>query len=252
MKDAKDNFSEQSAGYAKFRPVYPSELYTEVLKHVKVRNACWDCATGNGQIASELSPHFEQVFATDISTQQLEKAPKIRNVEYLQCRSEDTPFKDETVDLTIVGQAVHWFDHQHFNKEVLRVSKPDSVIALVGYGLMYSDGAFNSALKPFYEDVLGDYWDPERKHIDSAYSSIPFPFDALGIEKDFSIDVEWSLDQMEGYLNTWSSVRKYIRQNNSNPVTPFIDSLQQNGVWKPEEVKTVRFPLFVKLGRVKA
>ena len=250
MKDAKDNFSEQSQGYAKFRPDYPNELYEEILKHVIGRQTCWDCATGNGQIATVLANRFEQVFATDISKQQLEKAPQLDNVKYIECRSENTPFQDDSIDLTIVGQAVHWFDHEHFNREVLRVSKPNGILALIGYGLMYSDEPFNTALKPFYEDVLGEYWDPERKHIDSGYGSLPFPFERIEIDTIFSINVEWSLNQMDGYLNTWSSVRKFIHQNDSNPVTPFIDSLVQTAVWKREELKTVRFPLFVKLGRV--
>ena len=251
MKETKDNFSEQSAGYAKFRPVYPKQLYLEVLSHVNGRETCWDCATGNGQIATFMSNHFNQVYATDISKQQLDKAPAFENVDYMGCRSEKTPFQDSCIDLTIVGQAVHWFDHEHFNKEVRRVSRPKAIVALIGYGLMYSDEDFNQALNTFYVHTIGEYWDPERKHIDSSYKSIPFPFEKIEFDKKYSIVVEGSLDQMNGYLNTWSSVQKYIRENGSNPVQPFVESLTKSGVWKPDEIKKVRFPLFVKLGRVK-
>ena len=78
MKNVKDNFSVQSEGYSKFRPVYPNELYKEILKHVSQFESCWDCATGNGQMAIELAPHFESIQATDISMDQLNKAPNVQ------------------------------------------------------------------------------------------------------------------------------------------------------------------------------
>ncbi|MEJ7736548.1 MAG: hypothetical protein WKF97_03900 [Chitinophagaceae bacterium] len=48
---AKDLFSQQSSLYVKYRPVYPSTLYSFILDHVINRNCAWDCATGNGQAA---------------------------------------------------------------------------------------------------------------------------------------------------------------------------------------------------------
>lgn len=251
MKEAKDNFSEQSTAYAKFRPTYPPELFEEILKHVGARRVCWDCATGNGQIAQVMANHFEMVFATDISSDQLKNAPSIDNVKYTKCRSEKTLFEANSIDLIMVGQAVHWFDHQHFNKEVVRVSKPNAIVSLIGYGLMFTKDGFDAELKTFYKNDIGQYWDPERKHIDSGYSSIPFPFEQIDMKKEFSIDVEWTLEQMRGYLNTWSSVRKYIRVNGKNPVTPFISSIVEDGIWKVNESKKLHFPLFVKLGIVR-
>ncbi|MCB0754160.1 MAG: class I SAM-dependent methyltransferase [Flavobacteriales bacterium] len=250
MKEPIDNFSEQSAGYLKFRPIYPNGLFQEVLSHVSERGLCWDCATGNGQIAAVLSEDFEEVYASDISSEQLEHAPKLTNIKYWKCRAEETPFNDNSFDLTIVGQAVHWFDHDHFNLEVRRVSKPRALVVLIGYGLMFADESFNSALTSFYEGTIGDYWDPKRKHIDSGYATIPFPFKEIELDRKFSIDVRWSLDQLQGYLGTWSSVRKFIRENDSDPVKPFIDELRSSGVWTSTEIKEVSFPLFVKIGRV--
>lgn len=250
MKETKDNFSEQAAGYAKFRPVYPTELYDAVLQHVNERGTCWDCATGNGQIATVMSKEFTQVIATDISEKQLQNAPRIPNVVYRVSRAEASGLDNNAVDLTMVGQAVHWFDHEHVNKELVRVSKPNAVVAFIGYGLMYADANFNSALSTFYTDVVGPYWDPERRHIDSGYASIPFPFDPIELGSTFSIDVTWSLSALEGYLKTWSSVRRYIRQHGTDPVDPFIQSLVANNVWTSNEKKAVSFPLFVKVGSV--
>ena len=250
MKEVKDNFSVQSDGYSRFRPVYPLSLYREILSHVSSFQHCWDCATGNGQIASVMADRFEKVSATDISQQQLDRAPSLPRTTFFECRAESTPFEDDSFDLITVGQAVHWFDLDAFNKEVARVGKNGSVICIIGYGLMYAEKAFDVALTEFYCGVIGKYWDPERKHIDSQYGTIPFPFEEIPLTRDFSIDVSWNLAQLEGYLNTWSSVNRYIEQLGDNPVTPFINNLRTLGIWRDDEVKEVHFPLFVKLGRI--
>ena len=70
----KDLFSSQAKLYATFRPHYPDELFQFIIRHVPQRNMAWDCATGNGQVAQHLSPHFKKIIATDISHQQLENA----------------------------------------------------------------------------------------------------------------------------------------------------------------------------------
>lgn len=250
MKQVKDNFSVQSEGYSKFRPVYPQELYHEILSHVRNMDFCWDCATGNGQIASALAEKFNSVIGSDISDNQLQNAALAPNISYVNCRAEKTPFDENSFDLITVGQAIHWFDFDAFNAEVKRVAKPNAVIAIIGYGLMYVNEAFDSKLLEFYHGTIGDYWDPERKHIDSHYDSVPFPFEQIPLSKEFSIDVRWNLNQLQGYLGTWSSVNKYIRQNGVDPVAPFIDSLTSSGIWTKEAEFEVHFPLFVKLGRV--
>jgi hypothetical protein len=115
---------------------------------------------------------------------------------------------------------------------------------------MFVDTLFDEHLMKFYEDTIGSYWDPERKHIDSHYQSIPFPFERIDLSKEFSIDVHWNLPQLEGYLGTWSSVNRYIKQNGQDPVAPFIAELIESGIWLSNQTKEVHFPLFVKLGRV--
>ncbi|MBI1288568.1 MAG: methyltransferase domain-containing protein [Flavobacteriales bacterium] len=250
MKQVKDNFSKQSVGYSRFRPVYPKALYEDILSPVQNFDSCWDCATGNGQIAAIMAEHFNEVVGSDISQNQLQNAVQRPNIRYVNCRAEETPFQENSFDLITVGQAIHWFDFEAFNREVQRVSRPNGVIAIIGYGLMFANDAFDQQLFKFYNGTIGSYWDPERKHIDSHYASVPFPFKTIPLQREYSIDVKWNLAQLEGYLNTWSSVNRYIGQHAENPVETFIRSLRENGIWTEEETLEVHFPLFVKLGRV--
>ena len=70
----KDNFSTQSELYAKYRPQYPGALFDHIASFVKEKKLAWDCGTGNGQVALELSKYFKEVHATDISEKQIQNA----------------------------------------------------------------------------------------------------------------------------------------------------------------------------------
>ncbi len=132
MNQGKDLFSAQSKQYASFRPTYPKELYDFILSHVKNRSIAWDCGCGNGQVANDLSPYFEKIFATDLSAKQIENAVAAPNIKYFISKAEQTSFPDKSFDVITVGQAIHWFDFPAFYNEVKRVSKPDAVLAVWG------------------------------------------------------------------------------------------------------------------------
>src|SRR5688572_2580381 len=104
----KDLFSSQSKAYAAFRPTYPAELYEFIFRNTKNFVLAWDCATGNGQVAQDLSKRFKKVYATDISQQQLDEAFKVTNIQYSVSKAEQTNFPDSSFDLITVGQALHW------------------------------------------------------------------------------------------------------------------------------------------------
>ncbi|MEO1053640.1 MAG: class I SAM-dependent methyltransferase [Bacteroidota bacterium] len=244
----KDNFSQQASIYAQYRPSYPSTLYETILKEVKGFSKAWDCATGNGQAAKVLAQHFEKVYATDISQKQLDHAPEDKRIEYLISPAEQTPFEDDQFDLVTVAQAVHWFDHERFNQEVQRVAKPGAVVAVWGYELLRISPEIDAVVDQFYTNVVGEYWDPERVYIDEHYHTIPFPF-ADRVYKTFEYQAEWTVDILEGYLNTWSAVQKFIRENGYNPVDHTITLAKT--IWKPGERKGIRIPIFMKMGQVK-
>ena len=249
MKKIEDKFSIQSKAYKKYRPKYPAALYTEILNLVENKTACWDCGTGNGQVALQLSKHFEKVYATDISQKQIDLAEKRDNIFYTVGRGEETAFEDNSFDLITVAQAIHWFDFTAFNQEVKRVAKNGAIISIWGYGLLRIEKEIDALMDEFYHNIMGQYWDPERRHVDNAYVWIDFDFEELKINHELSIQVNWSMEHLEGYLNSWSSIQNYKAENTGeNPVYRFIDSIRK--YWKADEVKTVIFPIFMRIGRI--
>ena len=87
----KDNFSKQSDLYSRFRPGYPRLLFDFLLPLVPDKKTAWDCGTGNGQVAVKLSLYFDEVYATDLSSAQIENADKKQNIFYYNA-AERAPF----------------------------------------------------------------------------------------------------------------------------------------------------------------
>ncbi|MDT0646572.1 methyltransferase domain-containing protein [Zunongwangia sp. F260] len=240
----KDNFSTKSADYAKFRPVYPQEVYDFIEKQLPQKQKAWDCGTGNGQVAAELAKFFEKVSATDISEQQLSHAPKMPNIDYSGQPAESTNFPDDHFDLVTVAQAIHWFKFNEFYKEVKRVLKPGAIIAIFGYGLFKSNPETNKVIDHFYRNIIGEYWDPERRYLDEEYKTIPFPFKEIKTPK-ISLQLHWSYDQLIGYLKTWSAVKHYEKANGRNPVDLIAEDLKQAFGENGE----ITYPILFRMGK---
>ena len=242
----KDNFSTKSDEYARFRPGYPEEAYSFIRKQLLGREKAWDCATGNGQVAARLAEFFSDVYATDISVPQLMNAADRPNIHYSKQRAKKTSFPDGFFDLVTVAQAIHWFDFERFYKEVRRTLKPEGFIAVMGYGLFQSNDATNLVIDHFYREIIGSYWDEERRYLDEEYKTIPFPFEEIETP-EFHHEMDWSLERVVGYLKTWSAVKHYEKENSENPVDLIYEALEKSF---GERGKVV-FPVLFRMGRNK-
>eukprot|EP01102_Stenamoeba_stenopodia_P000297 TRINITY_DN10277_c0_g1_i1.p1 TRINITY_DN10277_c0_g1~~TRINITY_DN10277_c0_g1_i1.p1 ORF type:complete len:270 (+),score=47.24 TRINITY_DN10277_c0_g1_i1:210-1019(+) len=259
----KDLFSIQSADYAIYRPRYPQALFNYLLSLVPDRKVAWDCATGNGQVAVALAEHFEHVEATDLSQSQLDHAAKHSRVRYSTSTAEKTPewFEDNGFSLVTVAQALHWFDLGAFWSTVKRVLKPNGIIAVWCYSTLtlVDHPEFDKIFAgEFYDGTLEAYWEPQRKLIDEGYKTLSsFPFDEIiTTESALScMEVEWTLDQLQGYLETWSSVQTYRKKHEGkSPVPDFIERVRP--IWNSATSQTngvgrIRFPLHLRIGRNK-
>lgn len=244
---SKDYFSGHSKLYAAYRPTYPEKLYEFIFHHVTQFDAAWDCATGNGQVAGRLAGNFKQVFATDISPQQIDHAVQGENIFYSISAAEKTSFPDNQFDLITVAQALHWFNVDNFYAEVRRVARQGAKLAVWGYEQCTINKQVDPLFLDYYHNEVGPYWDPARKLVEDHYRSIPFPFKEI-TAPEFFIEVLWKRDAFTNYLTTWSATQKFIREKGYNPVETLTESLKQ--FWNDGEEKIVRFPIFLKLGEI--
>ncbi|WP_159468181.1 class I SAM-dependent methyltransferase [Dyadobacter sp. 3J3] len=245
----KDNFSNHSKQYSVFRPTYPDEAIEFILNLVNNKTNVWDCGTGNGQLAAKLSPFFQHIYATDISENQITNAVKKDNISYKVVAAENVIFEQNFFDLITVAQAIHWFDFEKFYEKVYLTLKPNGIIAIIGYNLMKIDEESDKIIRHLYSTILGDkYWDKERKYLDEQYKTIPFPFQELQTPS-FSQKVKWNLEELIGYLNTWSAVQHFIKANGINPVDEVKKEFEN--IWGKEKQKEVIFPTLLRIGKLK-
>ncbi len=64
----------------------------------------------------------------------------------------------------------------------------------------------------------------------------------------FEMQLEWTLTQLEGYLNTWSALRNYRRDIGKDPLPALMKSIAEH--WPAGTVREVRFPVFMRVGRI--
>jgi ubiquinone/menaquinone biosynthesis C-methylase UbiE len=242
----KDNFSKQSDLYSCFRPGYPGQLFDFLLPLVPDKKTAWDCGTGNGQVAVKLSAYFNEVYATDLSSAQIEKADKKPNIFYSVENAEETLFPDNKFDLITVAQAIHWFEFKKFYREAKRTLRPGGVIGVIGYDVFRINKKIDLLVDKFYRDTTGPYWDKERRYVDEHYLTIPFPFKEITTPR-FAMNYNREFGQVVGYLNTWSAVQHYIRKNNENPVEKF--SVELKKAWGSVLKRKITFPIFMRTGR---
>lgn len=242
----KDHFSGHAAQYARFRPHYPRSLFEYLAKIAPARERAWDCATGNGQAAIGLAEYFGEVIATDASAQQITNAEPRSNIIYRAAAAEASGLETARVDLVTVAQALHWFDRTAFFREVNRVLQPRGVIAVWAYTLLKITTEIDEVVDHFYYETTDPFWPPERAIVDDGYRAIEFPFQEL-TPPSFELEENWTLDQLLGYLRTWSATQRFIKERGFDPVTNLESDLLPK--WgKREQTRAVRWPLHLRVG----
>jgi len=244
-----DHFAKVATTYASHRPTYPPELFTWLAEITPQRNMAWDCATGTGQAATALADHFGQVWATDASGSQIAASTPCPGVAYHTAPAYNSGLPDQSVDLVTVAQALHWFDLDSFYTEVRRVLKPGGLLAVWTYGVFRTVGGnsdqVQNLLDRFYYDTVGPCWPPERRHVENSYADLAFPFIEIP-SPSFDMAVDWTLDDLAGYLRSWSATSRYRELHGIDPVS-VLEEQQLASLWGAKRRRVI-WPLSIKVG----
>ena len=242
-----DHFSQVAGSYATFRPHYPDALFEWLASITPRHQLAWDAGTGNGQAALALARHFSHVLATDMSAEQVAKAPAHAKIEYRVAVAEKSGAQNASVDLVTVAQALHWFDIPAFMNEAARVLAPSGAIAAWTYGVVQADEpATDQVLHDFYYTEIGPWWPANRKLVESGYQDIAFPFARI-VAPEFEMKVRWNLAELTGYIGTWSSVSRYRTARGEDPI-PGLHQRLASSWGNPLERREIHWPLRVLAG----
>ena len=228
--DFKDLFSGHAEKYAASRPDYPPEVFEFISDVCDHHELAIDCAAGNGQAARGLLPLFSSVLMLDASLRQLSQSPALRQgnpeVQGTVGLAEAMPLESGIASLIVVAQAMHWFRLGGFFSESDRILKRGGVLACLGYARHRIGPDCDAIVDELYEETLEDYWPPERRLVETCYSGIDFPFNAVSTPA-FQLEKRWTIGQVLAYLYSWSAVQSFIRLRGQDPVARIESRLRR-------------------------
>ena len=114
----------------------------------------------------------------------------------------------------------------------------------LGRHLYKSNEQTNDLINHFYRDIVGPFWDPERRYLDDGYRSIPFPFEEIQTA-NLIMEFSWDFEHLIGYLKTWSAVKHFKNKCGYDPVDAIYGDLKTAF----GERRVVKFPLFLRVGQ---
>lgn len=186
------DFGKTSEAYAKYRDIYPKELYDKLRElGVAADGTAWlDIGTGTGVFPKNLYKENAEITAVDISPEQISfaKAEAEKNgwnINYLVSPAEETGLPDNSFDVITAAQCFWYLDREKMKSEIKRLLKPngkfikvyltftlDDKIAEKSYRLVkrmnknWNMGSSGS--KDMFDDLF-----PGRK-TETFYCNIPF------------------------------------------------------------------------------
>jgi ubiquinone/menaquinone biosynthesis C-methylase UbiE len=186
--------------------------------------------------------------ATDESGEMIAQAPYDPGIVYRVAEAEESGLEGSSVDLVTVASAIHWFDLKRFYAEVRRVVKSGGTIAAWTYYTPVFDSDVDAVIQRLVHEVLGPYWDERLHYVVDEFHDLPFPFEPIE-SPPFQTDMKWNMQDLLAYFETWSSSVKYRQANHVGPTT-LIESDLARAWGDPQQKRDLRFPLYMRLGRV--
>ena len=183
--------------------------------------------------------------ATDASEQQIAAAGAQDGVTFRVAPAENSKLENHSVDLITVAQALLWFNIPIFFAEAMRVLKPGGILAAWSYEHCSVDVDVDAVFGDIFAEVEA-FWPTERAIVANRYRDIKMPAPTLTVP-EFDMTVEWSVEQILGYMRTWSATRRFMQAHATDPIS--IHEIRLRAAWD-DSVRTVRWPLTLKACRV--
>ncbi|MEY3991040.1 MAG: hypothetical protein RI985_2121 [Chloroflexota bacterium] len=226
MRPAQNHFANVANQYASFRPTYDPELLrglVDLIGHdsIPAPIVALDIAAGSGQATLHLAEYTQTVFASDLALSQIASMPAHPRIHRYVARAEASGLPNHSIDLITVAQSMHWFDIDAFHREVHRILKPNGIIAVWTYALLSGTPELTDIIQRLYHHTT-PWWPADRAHVDTHYANLAFPYRRIEFTPPPMV-MRYTLDQLLGYLRTWSGVQRYLKDQGHDPVALFVD-----------------------------
>jgi SAM-dependent methyltransferase len=135
--DATDKFTGKAQVYMRHRPGYPNACLDDLAKICGLGqgSVVADIGAGTGILTRQLLDRGYAVYAIEPNDDMRHAAENALagNVRFafVSGTAENTGLDPHSVDLVTAAQSFHWFDHERFRLECMRILKPDAYAALI-------------------------------------------------------------------------------------------------------------------------
>ncbi len=206
--DKLDTASRWSSKAEKYRWDYEPQAIQTIfdMTHISNKSSIADIGSGTGILTKHFLDKAKAVFAVEPNLQMRQLAVrdlyKYQSFYSIDGCSDATTLPDESVDLIIVGEALHWFIAESTKNEFLRILKPCGWLAvLYNRG---TDSELNKAIQKLYTEKNG--WNkvlaatrPPSKPMSFWYDSEDF------LKLSFNQSCQETLEEFTGALSSNSS-----------------------------------------------
>ena len=185
------DFGKTSKAYAKYRDIYPEEVFEKLHEiGVGVQGCRWlDLGTGTGVIPRGLAKYGADIVATDISEQQITEAIALSkdysNIKYEVLAAEDISYPEHSFDAVTACQCFWYFDPNTVVPVIKSLLKPGGVFLKLYMSYLKEESIAqdsNSIVKringnwkgasPALQDLNTHYF--EDPHTETMLVDIPF------------------------------------------------------------------------------
>ena len=195
------DFGRTSALYAKYRDIYPPELYDR-LRALGVGRAgsCWvDVGTGTGVLPLHLYTPGAAVIGADISETQIAAAKdaaaeKGFDIRFIVSPAETLPLPDHSADVVTAAQCFWYFDREKIIDELRRVLKPDGTFVKIYLSWCSTDPIARRSCALIKR--LNPAWTPGASGVRDIYDH-PFPG---GKVESFVCDLPFTRESWHGRM----------------------------------------------------
>lgn len=150
-KDSVNTAKFEADRYLRSRPLYPAAIYESLVKNLSSRGTFLDLGCGTGQstlsfaslgladrgIAIDRDPEMIRTARAAARPNALKDFP----IDYQVAPAESLPLEDQSVDVVLVGSAIHWFEIEGAKREIENVLKPGGSLFVYEYQFPKAEAA---------------------------------------------------------------------------------------------------------------
>jgi SAM-dependent methyltransferase len=245
-------FSNRVENYVKFRPGYPDEAISFLVKEAKlsIHSVIADVGSGTGIFTRLLLDQGFTAYAVEPNDAMRESAGKqlhtYPNFHSVNGTAELTTLSNHSIDLVVCAQAFHWFDQQKTKIEFKRILKPNGLVALIWNNRQIDIDEFAIAYELLLQQQGSDYKEVNHRNITDVDFSNFFKNGKYQLAKYTNVQV-FDEDGLVG--RAFSS--SYIPPKDTEAGAVFLEALKQLfAQYQVEGTVNFQYQTEVYLGKV--